>query len=268
MPELQPSLEPVAGLGVPGLDNGYLAQMNEHPGGPAISASQAGPLVDRAWPSLLGTNATGRHPEAQSPMAYPLLRSPAGAGRTHVDNILASLSHPRSPSAPGVVQVPAPPSAPVVVQLPAPPRAARGAAARAAPSGARSPAARRALPSAPTPSSQSCHRAPSGGRSRGCGRCSCGSPSSPTRRPVGQPPRWPDGQPPRHPSGAHSCRQPFCPTRGPRCSRPHASFRGSCRRSSCVGGSRSRTGSRTRCWTGCWAGCSRRTSRTRWCRHL
>ena len=32
-------------------------------------------------------------------MAYPLLRSPAGAGRTHVDNILASLSHRRSPSA-------------------------------------------------------------------------------------------------------------------------------------------------------------------------
>ena len=90
MPELQPSLEPVAGLGVPGLDNGYLAQMNEHPGGPAISASQAGPLVDPAWPSLLGTNATGRHPEAQSPMAYPLVRSAAGAGRTHVDNILAS----------------------------------------------------------------------------------------------------------------------------------------------------------------------------------
>ena len=97
VPELQPGVDPFAGLGVPGLDNGYLPQMNERPGGPAFSAVQAGSFVEPSWPSLLGANATGARPMAQTAtIEHPLLRSAAGAGSTHVDNILVSLFHPRN----------------------------------------------------------------------------------------------------------------------------------------------------------------------------
>jgi hypothetical protein len=105
VPELQPGLEPVAGLSVPGLDNGYLSQMSDLPGAPFTTESQAGLLIEPAWRSLLGTNATGPHPLAQSSMGqHPLLRSSTRAGRTHVDNILVSLSHPRPPSVRPAVQ--------------------------------------------------------------------------------------------------------------------------------------------------------------------
>ncbi len=65
MPQFQRALEPVAGLGVPALGNGYLSEMDEPVGGPGTAASQAGSL---------------------------------GEPRTHVENILASLSHRRPPS--------------------------------------------------------------------------------------------------------------------------------------------------------------------------
>ncbi len=65
VPQFQLALEPVAGLGVPSLGNGYLSEMDEPVGGPGTAASQAGSLVEP---------------------------------RTHVENILASLSHRRPPS--------------------------------------------------------------------------------------------------------------------------------------------------------------------------
>jgi hypothetical protein len=99
MPELQPGLEPVAGLRVPGLDNGYLSRMSDPPGAHFVAESQAGVLVEPPWTSLLGTNATGPHPLAQSSIGqHPILEPSMRAGRTHVDNILVSLSHPRPPS--------------------------------------------------------------------------------------------------------------------------------------------------------------------------
>ena len=105
VPELQPDLEPIAGLGVPEFDNGYLSQMSDRSGAPFIANSQAGLLVEPPWGSLLGTNATGPHPPAQSSMGqHPMLRSSTRAGRTHVDNILVSLSHPRPPSVRPAVQ--------------------------------------------------------------------------------------------------------------------------------------------------------------------
>lgn len=105
VPELQPGLEPVAGLRVPGLDNGYLSQMSDPPGAHFVAESQAGLLVEPPWRSLLGTNATGPQPLAQSSMGqHPMLRSSTRAGRTHVDNILVSLSHPRPPSVRPAVQ--------------------------------------------------------------------------------------------------------------------------------------------------------------------
>ena len=65
------ALEPVAGLGVPALGNGYLSEMDEPVGGPGTAASQAGSLAGR---------------------------------RTHVENILASLYHRRPPSTWATVQ--------------------------------------------------------------------------------------------------------------------------------------------------------------------
>jgi hypothetical protein len=65
VPQFQRALEPVAGLGVPALGNGYLSEMDEPVGGPGTAASQAGSSVEP---------------------------------RTHVENILASLSHRRAPS--------------------------------------------------------------------------------------------------------------------------------------------------------------------------
>jgi hypothetical protein len=139
VPELQPGLEPVAGLGVPGLDNGYLPQMSDLPGAPSIAASQTGSLVEPPWRSLLGPNASVPQPVAQSPMGqHPLLRSSAGAGTTHVDNILFSLSHPRLP-APRALLMPQPGRAeqsllqPVVVADDAEPPLRQPAAPTAAP---------------------------------------------------------------------------------------------------------------------------------------
>ena len=65
VPQFQRALEPVAGLGVPALGNGYLSEMDEPDGGPGTAASEAGSLVEP---------------------------------RTHVENILASLSDRRPPS--------------------------------------------------------------------------------------------------------------------------------------------------------------------------
>jgi hypothetical protein len=138
VPELQTDLDPVAGLRVPGLDNGYLPEMNDRPDRPAISASQGGSPAEPPRASLLGTNATGPHPMGQ----HPMLRSSAGAGRTHVDNILVSLSHPRPPSAWAAVQpqarretpleaAPPQPQAPTAVVALRPAAAAAAAAAAA-----------------------------------------------------------------------------------------------------------------------------------------
>jgi hypothetical protein len=65
VPQFQRALDPVAGLGVPALGNGYLSEMDEPVGGPGTAASQAGSFVEP---------------------------------RTHVENILASLSHRRPAS--------------------------------------------------------------------------------------------------------------------------------------------------------------------------
>ncbi len=94
VPQFQRALEPVAGLGVPALGNGYLSEMNEPVAGPCIAASQAGSLVEP---------------------------------RTHVENILASLSQRRPPSTWAAVQPQArrdmpPEDQPAeVLPLPAPP---------------------------------------------------------------------------------------------------------------------------------------------------
>ena len=95
VPQFQRALEPVAGLGVPELGNGYLSEMDEPVGGPGTAAGQAGSLVEP---------------------------------RTHVENILASLSHRRPPStwaaAQGQVrrEVPTEDQPPEVLQLPVAPR--------------------------------------------------------------------------------------------------------------------------------------------------
>ncbi len=94
VPQFQRALEPVAGLGVPALGNGYLSEMDEPVGGPGTAASQAGSLVEP---------------------------------RTHVENILASLSHRRPPSTWVAVQaqvrleVPPEDQSAEVLQLPAAP---------------------------------------------------------------------------------------------------------------------------------------------------
>lgn len=92
--EFQRGLEPVAALGVPGLHNGYLSEMSERVGSPGTAASPAGPLVEP---------------------------------RTHVENILASLSQRRPPAAWAALQLQArremPPEdqSAEVLPLPAPP---------------------------------------------------------------------------------------------------------------------------------------------------
>ncbi|HXR23547.1 MAG TPA: hypothetical protein VN786_13415 [Acidimicrobiales bacterium] len=92
MPQFQRSVEPVAGLGVPALGYGYLSEMDEPDRGPGTAASEAGSLVEP---------------------------------RTHVENILASLSERRPPSTRVAVQaqvrleVPPEDQSAEVLQLPA-----------------------------------------------------------------------------------------------------------------------------------------------------
>jgi hypothetical protein len=92
---------PVEGSSVPALDNQLLPEAEEKPLGEASTTTEGEEFFDRPWASLLAGE-DEQEPQAQDLTGLVrekvLVGSSSAAGRTHVENLLASLSERRGPS--------------------------------------------------------------------------------------------------------------------------------------------------------------------------